>query len=741
MLKFVSCWLVLFLTIVPMLAQNGDKKGEVQLSRVPAEKIPPSPPLSPAAALKTFKLQPGFEIQTFAHEPVVQVPIALQFDPDGRMWVLEMRSFMPNPDGLGEDAPAGRVSILEDTNGDGVADKNKVFLDGLILPRAFLLAYGGLLVAEPPKLWFYPIQNDTPGERVLVDDDFAKEGDPRLGTKSNPEHSANSLTLAMDNWIYSLYHTRRYRFEGGKWLSETMPKRAQWGMSQDNYGRLFYTSNSDQLRGDLVPSHYMLKVGPNAKVPGVGVQIAKDQSVWPVRVNPGVNRGYQTGTLREDGTLWKFTAACGPSIYRGDALPSHCVGNAFVCEPSANVVRRNLLIERDGMVTASNAYEQAEFLASTDELFRPVNTYTGPDGALYIVDMYHGIIQHRVFLTSYLRSQAESRGLQKITNYGRIYRVTSGARKQAPKRLLTVATPHELLEELSHPNGWIRDTAQRLLIERKDPTTVQPLVKMASSHADVLARLHALWTLEGMGRLEAEILTAALGDKEAKLRAAAIRMSESLLRTNAPGTEKLRSDVMGLAWDTAADVQIQLALSLGEMPPDAANKSALALLAKSPVSLAKDAAAFSMAAREPVKMVTKAKKPALSPEEQKRIEAGKANYEVFCLPCHQPHGLGQEGLAPPLVGSEWVSGSEQVLARIVLNGLRGPIQVKGQTYEMDMPGLGVLEDEQIATVLTYIRNEWGHSFPPISSKFVKQVRDQTADRSDAWTQEELLKVK
>ena len=131
----------------------------------------------------------------------------------------------------------------------------------------------------------------------------------------------------------------------------------------------------------------------------------------------------------------------------------------------------------------------------------------------------------------------------------------------------------------------------------------------------------------------------------------------------------------------------------------------------------------------------------LSPVEQKMVAAGKANYELFCLPCHQAHGLGQEGLAPPLAGSEWVSGSEQRIIRIVLHGLRGPIKVKGQPFDLDMPALGVLDDEQISTVLTYIRNEWGHAYPPVTAATVKKVREQTAERADSWTQEELLKIK
>ena len=738
--SFVS-FLVLVLAASPLLAQNGDKQGEVQASRVPLEKIPPAPLLSPEEALKKFKIAPGYQINTVAHEPDVQSPVALQFDPDGRMWVLEMRAFMPNPEGRGEDQPLGRISILEDADGDGVAEKAKVFLDGLVMPRAFLLVQGGVLVAEPPKLWFYPIQDDQPGARVVVDEEYAKEADTKLGTKANPEHAANSLTLAMDNWIYSLDHTRRYRFSEGQWLKESMPKRAQYGLSQDNYGRLFYNSNSDQLRGDLVPSHYLIKAPPNTKLPGLGVQIVKDQSVWPIRVNPGVNRGYQTGTLREDGTLWKFTAACGTSIYRGDALPADAMGNAFLCEPSANVVRRNILSETNGLVSARNACEQSEFLASTDEIFRPVNTYTGPEGALYIVDMHHGIIQHRFFLTSYLRQQAESRGLDKVVSCGRIYRVTHESKKPGARPQFTRATSAELVAELANPNGWRRDTAQRLLIERHDVAVVPALQQMAASHTDHLARLHALWTLEGMKQIDTAILTRALGDAHAKVRAAAVRLTEPVLHTSTPATAELRAKVLSLAQDSAAEVQIQLALTLGEIAPDATSKAALVALTQSPFTLAKDAAAFSITAREPVKVAVKPKGPALSAEEQKRFEVGKGHYEAFCLPCHQPHGLGQEGLAPPLVGSEWTAGSEERLVRIVLNGLRGPIQVKGQAFELDMPALGVLEDEQIATVLTYVRNEWGHAFAPVSIETVKKIRDETAKREDSWTQEDLLKIK
>jgi len=726
-------------------AQSGDEKGEVQSPLIPKEKIPPAPPLPPDQAIKQFKLPPGFHIELVASEPMVEVPTVLQFDPDGRLWVLEMRDFMPNAEGIGETNATGRISILEDTDGDGRMDRKKIFLDGLVMPRALLLVQGGALVCEPPQLWFYPNQNDQAGERVLVAPDFARDADPKLGARMNPEHSGNSLLLALDNWIYSLYHPFRYRLTDGKWHRELVPQRAQWGLAQDDFGRLFYTSNSDQLRGDLVPSHYFGSRQAKQKFPGIGVQIAKDQSVWPIRMNPGVNRGYQPDTLRDDGTLAKFTAACGTCIYRGDLFPQDFYGNAFICEPSANVVRRNILTEKDGVVTARNAYDKAEFLASTDELFRPVNLATGPDGGLYIADMYHGIIQHRFFLTSYLRKQAEDRGLDKVIDKGRIWRVVPDGKARGPKPALSKETSAELVKHLSHPNGWWRDTAQRLLVERNDRSVDSTLLRLATDGTDAVPRLHALWTLEGMGRLPASAIEAALRDSNPKIRAAAVRLAEQAPKQVSSGStsgNSLPEYILGLVTDSSADVQIQLALSLSLLPPDEKTKAAVAALAKSATApLAREAASFVAASFEPVKRESVAAKGRpLTDKEKRRFEEGRAMFEATCLACHQQHGMGQPGLAPPLVGSEWVAGSELRLIRIVLHGLRGPIKVKGDTFELDMPSLGVLDDDQIAAALTYVRREWGHSFEPVSPASVKKVREETAAREDAWTMADLLKI-
>lgn len=723
-----SALTLLFLATAPSPAQNGDKKGEVQAPRVPKEKIPPSPPLTPDEALRRFTLQPGYRIELVAAEPMVDTPVVIQFDPAGRLWVVEMRGFMPDADGIGEDQPVGRIVILDDTDGDGRADARKVFLDGLVMPRALLLVRDGVLVGEPPNLWFYPNVNDTAGPRVAVATDF--------GSRANPEHTANSLVLAMDNWIYALYHPWRYRFQNGRWERERVPQRAQWGQAQDDFGRLYYTSNSDHLRGDAVPPHYF---GTNiGRAPGVGMAVAKDQTVWPGRVNPGVNRGYQPGTLRPDGRLARFTAACGTALYRGDALPKDAWGNAFVCEPSANLIRRCLLTDEHGVVSSRNAYHETEFLTSTDELFRPVNALGGPDGALYLADMYHGIIQHRVYLTTYLRTQSEERGLENVVNRGRIWRVSAANAGRRDRPNLARATSAELVQTLGHANGWWRDTAQRLLVERADATVAPALRELGAKAPNPVTRLHALWTLEGLGQLTPEAIDAALTDAQPKVRAAAIRLAEPFLA--GPTGPALQDRLIKAAGDNG-EVQMQLVLTLAARRTEPRVLEVLTRLAKHGGSpLARDLAAYQLPKKEKPGAVAAVKAAPLTAEEQKRFEAGKALYEQVCVACHQQFGQGQPGLAPPLAGSEWIGFSDQRLIRILLHGLRGKIKVRGEDYEMDMPALGVLEDDQIAAVLTYVRREWGHQYPAVSPATVKQVRQATETREDSWTAQELFKI-
>lgn len=534
--------------------QAGDRPNEVQ-TPVPSHIVtPPAPALTPEEALKTFTVAPGFRIELVAAEPLVRDPVVIQFAPDGKLWVVEMVGYMPNVDGIGEDKPVGTIATLEDTNGDGRMDKRTVFADQLVMPRAISFVDGGVLVAAPLKLWY---MRDTNGDGVA---DQKTEISDNYGNTSGPEHNANGLMWAMDNWIYSANHTVRLRYEGnGKFASDETITRGQWGITQDDVGRLYYNSNSDPLRVDFIPGAY-LKRNPEFRTAGTAAFLAPNTlPIWPGRVTPGINRGYTM--LQPDGKYHQVTSAGGPVIYRGDLFPAEFRGNAFFTEPTGHLVKRMLLEERDGGLSGRNAYEGTEFLVSTDERFRPVNLANGPDGALYIADMYRGIIQHRVYVTTFLRNQIIERGLEQPINLGRIYRIVpTDTEKRAP-RILAGSTPAQLVAALGEDNGWTRDTAQRLLVEKRDTTIAPALRSFAASAANPLGRLHALWTLEGLGALDRETIVKALSDADPRVLAAAVRLSEPLLKA---GDETISKRVLTLASSLQPAIRLQVALSLGE---------------------------------------------------------------------------------------------------------------------------------------------------------------------------------
>ena len=776
-----------------VFAQSGDKANETQPERVPAHLIPPAPVLTPDQQIASFQLPPGFRAELVAAEPLVTTPVAIQFDHRGRLWVVEMNGYMPNADGTGEREPVGNVVILTDRDGDGRMDQRTVFLGGLVMPRSVMLYRDGALVAEPPNLWFARDTNDDGvcDSKELVASDYAAQDDPKLGDKANPEHASNSPTRALDNWIYSANHTTRYREVAGKWVQEPTHFRGQYGLTQDDFGRLHFNSNSDQLRADLIPGHYLAR-NPHLRRPfGVNVQLVRDQRVWPVRVNPGVNRGYQPNTLTAEGRLASFTGACGPVVYRGDQFPDDFRGDVFLCEPTGNLIRRNRITEDDGRLTAANAYDRAEFLASTDERFRPVNLANGPDGCLYVVDIARGLIQHRIYLTSYLRKQIESRDLQSPVNLGRIYRVVHTCKPRRAEVLGGRPSTADLVARLSHPNGWWRDRAQQLLVERADPAAVGPLRALVRSGTDTppLGRLHALWTLEGLGAVDLASLEAATEDTSSKVRVAALRLLEP--RLQGADREAARMLLLRRAGFLPGEEQLQLLLTLGEAASPQTDNILRILLLNGPASpLRFDAAASGLGGRElefvdallrdpvcgpgksdhaplvrrlaecvavegqPARIdrlleLTASRKggewqqlalldgilatlpaPARGqaaprirpirfaaeprgwaalrrteiPEVAERVERlapaiawegdgrapeapaaaplagadlesfnrGKEMYQIVCGACHQPHGNGQDGLAPPLRESEWTTGSEQRLVRMCSMASRMP---------------------------------------------------------------------
>jgi mono/diheme cytochrome c family protein/glucose/arabinose dehydrogenase len=589
----------LCLAAAPLCAQIGDKAGEAQVPIVPANLIPPSAPLSAEEALRSFKVAPGYRIELVAEAPLVRHPTVLQFAPDGRLWVVEMTGYMEDFDGTTEAQAKGSVVVLSDTDGDGRMDKRTVFLDNIILPRALVLHRDGALVGAPPHLWFC---RDTDGdgkadEKLEVATDFGVRVDPARPQLANPERAPNALLWGHDGWLYAGAYTARFKFTDGKWVRENSTFRGQWGLAQDDFGRLYSNNNSDLLRVDVVNSSYLLRNPHLLRNTGLNTKAAVEQTVWPARVNPGINRGYRPEMLR-DFKLKECTAACGPWVYRSDLFPADAYGNAFICEPAGNLVKRLVLNPDKGLIKGVSFYDQQEFVASTDERFRPVNALTGPEGALYLVDMHHGVIQHRISLTSYLRKQGEDRGLISPQHLGRLWRVVPEGHKTTGLKGLAGLKPADLIAELGSGNEWRRETAQRLLIESGDKSLAAALTAFGTQTASVMGRVHAMWTQHGLGVTDWTLVSAGLADADPRVRAAALRVSESLV------AGPHRADVIARWMELAAkepvpEVQVQLALTVGEAKDLTVDLAAAALAQRAAEHIAiQDAFISGLAGRE-----------------------------------------------------------------------------------------------------------------------------------------------
>lgn len=427
------------------------EKGEELLKHL---KVPPAPPLQPAEEMKSFRLATGYRIELVATEPMVQNPIFFEFDPDGHIWVVEYEGYMRDLDGEGEGDPICRVVVLEDIDGDGRADKSTVFLDRLVMPRSLALVEGGVLIAEPPRLWFC---QDTNGDfrcdrKVEV---------ARYGVAGNPQHTANGLRHGIDNWLHSADWPKRHRWSNGRLVEEETIHRGQFGVTFDETGRFMTCYENSALHADLIPAAYLLRNpnflkvwergGSDRGLFGVNVNIARAaQEVFPIRPTPAVTLGALE--LRDDGRLRTYTIVAGTCYYDGHQFPDNAHGNVFVPEAGGHLIGRLRLTGGIAPETARFYPAEQEFLASTDERFRPVNARVGPDGALYIADMYHGIIEHQIFMVPWLTKQIRERHLDEGNDLGRIWRVAYESKpidRHLPR--LSQASSSELVSLLKLP--------------------------------------------------------------------------------------------------------------------------------------------------------------------------------------------------------------------------------------------------------------------------------------------------
>ncbi|ROQ18632.1 putative membrane-bound dehydrogenase-like protein [Marinimicrobium koreense] len=754
----------------------GDREGHDMTPPIAAEDIPPAPVLTVPEALDSMQVQPGFVLDNVAAEPYVFNPVALSFDGNGRIWVAEMTTYMPDLDGNNEDVPTGSIAILDDTNGDGAVDQRTVFLDDIVLPRTIALVKGGILYSDQTQLYFAEVKaGDKLGIREVVDPDYARGG--------SVEHKPNGMLYALDNWYYNAKSDRRYKVlpldeqlpEGSEeiyrnqyWkmaLSKT-ESRGQWGISMDDYGRLFHNWNSVPIQGEFLRPN-SLNRNPEL-VQEIKAHSIGGNRVYPARINPGVNRAYLPETLVSEGPdkgkLVNFTASSGSVVYRGNQFPETYYGVGFTPEPAANLISARRIIEGQGELSGEALYPESEILASTDERFRPVNLYTSPDGSLYIVDMYHGVIQHKEFLTTYLREQSEARDLDKNNNnMGRVYRLRWAENELTEKPQLLDKTSSQLVAYLAHENGWYRDTARRLIVQRNDPSVVGEVTRLAQTTDDHRAQINALWTLEGLNAVNPESIRAGLNSPHTKVKVSAI---ELLTRLSEGEQQEFAADLVKLS-TSDYETALQLALSAGQLKID----STMALLALvlneyGDQPLINEAVVSGIAGREEElksylgdelneklsgllalvgnQQIVESNFRYLVTQEQNQYLRGKEMYEgrAACAGCHGQHGKGQDGMAPPLANSDWVGGEPEVLIKVLLHGLRGPIKVNDVEYEFPlvMPGLAgnaSFSDQDNADIATYIRNSWGNAAGAISADDVREVRKHTATQNQPYTASEL----
>ena len=717
----------------------------------------------PVISFDSYKVPDGFEIQLIASEPLIEAPVVMDFDNQGRIWIVEMRGYMPNLAGTGEDAPSGRISILEDMDQNGRARHSKIFLDSLVLPRAIAHVYGGLLYSSHPNLSFVDINNDKPGKKILVDSLYSDGG--------NVESQPNALMMNIDNWIYNAHSNFRYQRKNGKWLKEPTSFRGQWGMSKDNFGRLYFNSNEIQIAGDFVLPNTVINNPYLKPKESINKILTDNQRVYPLHPTT-VNRGSEKGILNKDSLLVKVTAACGPLIYRGDQFPAEYQLNAFICEPQGNLVKRNILQFESLKTTARQAYDDKEFMASTDEGFRPVNLLNAPDGSIYVVDMHRGIMQHRAFATPYYRNGIAHKELDTLISAGRILRIKNKNKKLSKIPPLLQATSRELVSLLKSSNGWVRDRAQQLIIFKQDKSIINDLQALAQDDKNEIPAIHALHTLQGLDGLSFDFLY-----KIAHLKGSPMLTAHALLLLEKYSSKEYIAPMAELASQLMVQpdtvVNLYLALSLnkwiqqskdtflpilaslsrqyaGNAVYQEAVVSSLNGLEKSFQTLiSKDTANYTDT------ILTKMLSAAIQNRREKKMNsiflnvsvqvdvrtAGLEIYRSTCMACHGADGEGIENVAPPLKGSQYVEGRPERLAMIVLNGLKGPLEINGHSYTFNgsMPNFGNnFSDQQIAEVIHYLHNSFvsGKS-TSINAEKIKSLRNR---HSGTLTEKDLINM-
>jgi putative membrane-bound dehydrogenase-like protein len=543
-----------------------------------ADELPRIPPHEPADALATFQVLPGFHIEQTAAEPLVHSPVAIDFDENGRMFVCEMIDYSEQDKEF-----LGAVRVVEDIDGDGRFDKSTLLADKLSWPTALCCYDGGVFVGAAPDI-YYLKDTDGDGKADIRQTVFTGFG------RSNVQGLFNSFHWGLDNRIHGATSSsgaqvrradapdakpivlsgRDFAFDPRTLELEPTSGGAQHGMSFDDWGRKFLSSNSDHIQLVMYEDRYLAR-NRYLAAPGSRLSIAADGPQAEVyRISPVEPWRIVRTRLRVSGKVpgpvegggraaGYFTGATGVTIYRGDAWPAAYRGQAFVGDVGSNIVHRKL-VEPDGVgLIARRADEKKEFVASTDIWFRPAQFANAPDGNLYIIDVYREVIEHPASLPPAIKQHLD---LTSGRDRGRVYRVVHDGFQQQKIPQLGRAPTAELVATLAHRNGWHRDTAARLLFQRGDRSAVEPLVTLAGAAPLPEGRMHALYALASLGGLTPEVILPRLADEHPRVREHALRLSETLAADSA----EIRQRYAALADDADLRVRYQLAFTVGIAP-------------------------------------------------------------------------------------------------------------------------------------------------------------------------------
>jgi len=590
-----ACRLAALLMVTPLLAQQvrtvddaADLKTQLQLVL----------PQEPSAAAKTLAVTSGFEVQLVASEPDVRDPIAVAFDADSRLFVVEFPEYNHQHAGW-PILRQGSVRMLEDTDGDGTYDRSTVYVDGLTSPTSVACYDGGIIVCAAPDILFC---KDTDGDgradvkRTLFTGFGISEnrgGGGRLNSiRWGLDHRFHVCTSFSGGMVRRPDHpetkpldvrNRGFAFDPRTLQMQATSGAGQHGLAFDDWGRMFTCRNSDPFRLVMYESRYATR-NPYLESPPPEVSIAQGGKFtklfrrsamegWRVvRTRRRVAGAYRGSA--EGGTPGGFfTAATGVVVYRGDAWPASYLGNVLVGEVSNNLIHRSRLRPAGLSLIAERADADVEFVASTDNWFRPVELRNGPDGNLYVVDMYRQLIETALALPAdVLRQLPNSGGVKR----GRIYRIVPSTFENKPTARLSRLSTLKLVDLLQHRNGWHRDTATRLLYERLDPTAIAPLRKQVAGGRLAEGRAAALYALRGFSALDETLLVTALQDRSAQVRIHALRLAEEILNDS----PVLQDRLLRLTGDPNLGVRYQLAFSLGAAESTGRNGALVELAAK-----------------------------------------------------------------------------------------------------------------------------------------------------------------